>query len=176
MEQICADLQAEHDALDAVVAHITEEQWDTDTPAEGWDVKDTIVHLVHADVAARIAVDEPDRFVELKNGLLTSGFESVFGSKEGKTGEEVLAWWRDERAQMLAAFATRAPKERIPWFGPDMSALSFGGRLRHKSSQRSHSLVRAGHERAVVCHRPAHGDMVSRPRRRRHGRCAMALD
>ncbi|MEM7322752.1 MAG: TIGR03084 family metal-binding protein [Actinomycetota bacterium] len=125
MERICADLEAEHDALDAVVADITEDQWNTDTPAEGWDVKDTIVHLIHADVAARIAVTEPDRFLELKTGLLTSGFESVFGSKDGKTGTEILAWWRDERSQMLTAFAARGPKDRIPWFGPDMSALSF---------------------------------------------------
>ncbi len=26
---------------------------------------------------------------------------------------------------MVSAFRTRAPKDRIPWFGPDMSALSF---------------------------------------------------
>lgn len=125
MEQICADLEAEHAALDAVVADMTEERWNAATPAEGWDVKDTIVHLVQADIAARIAVTEPDRFVQLKTGVLTGGFDAAVGSKAGKTGQEILDWWRDERAQMLAAFGSRAPKDRIPWFGPDMSTLSF---------------------------------------------------
>lgn len=125
MEQICADLAAEHDALDAVVANITEEQWNAATPAEGWDVKDTIVHLIQADIAARIAVVEPERFVEIKDGILQSGFEEVFGSKAGKSGAEILTWWRDERSTMLEAFASRGPKDRIPWFGPDMSTLSF---------------------------------------------------
>ncbi len=125
MEQICADLSAEHDALDAIVAPLSEDEWGAATPAEGWDVKDTIVHLVQADIAARIAVTEPDRFVELRDGALAGGFEAAFGSKEGKTGQEILAWWRAERATMLAAFRSRGPKDRIPWFGPDMSTLSF---------------------------------------------------
>ncbi len=125
MEQICADLEAEHAALDAVVSGLTEEQWNTDTPAEGWDVKDTIVHLIQADIAARIAVVDPDGFLEAKASIATGGFDAAFGSKDGKTGEEILAWWRDERGQMLAAFRSRGPKDRIPWFGPDMSTLSF---------------------------------------------------
>lgn len=125
MEQICADLEAEHAALDAVVADLSEERWKAATPAEGWDVKDTIVHLIQADIAARIAVTEPDRFVEIKHGIATSGFDQVFGSKSDKTGQEILAWWREERQQMLEAFRSKGPKDRIPWFGPDMSALSF---------------------------------------------------
>ena len=125
MEQICNDLEAEHDALDAIVANISEETWCADTPAEGWDVKDTIVHLIQADVAARIAVTDPERFAELKNAAATGGLAAAFGQKGSRTGEEILTWWRDERAQMTTAFRSRGPKDRIPWFGPDMSTLSF---------------------------------------------------
>lgn len=125
MDQICTDLEAEHAALDAVVAHLDEEAWNKPTPAEGWDIKDTIVHLIQADMAARIAVTDPERFDEIKARLATDGFAGVFGSKTGRTGAEILAWWRDERGQMLDAFRARGPKDRIPWFGPDMSALSF---------------------------------------------------
>jgi uncharacterized protein (TIGR03084 family) len=126
MDDICADLEAEHDALDAVVADLDEGWWTTATPAQGWDVKDTVVHLIQADVAARIAVEEPERFVELRDGAVVSGgLDAAFGAKGDRSGAEVLAWWRDERARMVAAFRTRGPKDRIPWFGPDMSALSF---------------------------------------------------
>ncbi|MGF1596766.1 MAG: TIGR03084 family metal-binding protein [Acidimicrobiales bacterium] len=125
MEQICDDLAAEHAALDTVVAGLDEAGWTTPTPAEGWDIKDTIVHLVQADVAARIAVEDPEAFVEAKHAIAEGRGLDAFGSLEGRSGAEVLAWWRDERSRMLAAFRSRGPKDRIPWFGPDMSTLSF---------------------------------------------------
>lgn len=125
MDEICNDLAQEHDGLDSVVASITEEQWMMDTAAEGWDVKDTIVHLIQADMAANMAVTDGDAFQEAKARMLDGGFDSAFGSKGDKSGAEILQWWRDERTKMLDAFRSRGPKDRIPWFGPDMSTLSF---------------------------------------------------
>lgn len=126
MDDICADLEAEHEALDVLVAELDEAGWQIDTPAEGWDIADTIVHLIQADVAARIAVTEPERFVELRDGdAARGGLEAAFGARGERSGAEILHWWRDERAQMVAAFRSRGPKDRIPWFGPDMSTLSF---------------------------------------------------
>ncbi len=37
----------------------------------------------------------------------------------------MLNWWRDERRQLHAALAALDPKDRLPWYGPPMSALSF---------------------------------------------------
>ena len=125
MDQICDDLQAEHDALDAIVADISEEQWTTATPAEGWDVKDTIVHLIQADAAASLAVNDPDGFAEAKKQMMAGKGLAFFASTDGRTGAEILELWRSERAIMLDAFRSRGPKDRIPWFGPDMSTLSF---------------------------------------------------
>lgn len=126
MDAICDDLAAEHAALDAIVANIDEATWSTDTPAEGWDVKDTIVHLIQADMAASLAVTDADAFQAAKAEMMSGGGSlDYFATTEGKTGADVLALWRDERAKMLDAFRSRAPKDRIPWFGPDMSTLSF---------------------------------------------------
>jgi len=125
MDQICNDLQAEHDALDAIVAGISEETWTTATPAEGWDIKDTIVHLIQADMAASLAANDADGFAKAKKAMLEGGGLEWFATGDGKTGAEVLELWRSERAIMLDAFRSRGPKERIPWFGPDMSTRSF---------------------------------------------------
>lgn len=127
MEQICNDLEAETEALAAVVAGITEEQWTTDTPAEGWDVKETIVHLIQADIAASLAVLDPDEFVKAKEAMAAdpaSGLGMLAGRGD-KTGDEVMQWFLDERTRMTDAFRSRGRKDRIPWFGPDMSTLSF---------------------------------------------------
>ncbi|MDE0802892.1 MAG: maleylpyruvate isomerase N-terminal domain-containing protein, partial [Acidimicrobiales bacterium] len=42
---IAADLRAEQEALDAVVADLDEAQWQTDTASPGWSVADQIGHL-----------------------------------------------------------------------------------------------------------------------------------
>ena len=127
MKQICADLAAEHVALDAIVAGLTDEQWRQDTPAEGWDIADTIAHLVFADLAASMAVADPAAFEHAKAELAAGrgGFDDAFGKAPSAKGAATLAWWRENRAMMLDAFAACAPKDRIPWFGPSMSALSF---------------------------------------------------
>ena len=125
MEQICNDLAAEHAALDAIVADLDEGGWTTQTPAEGWDVKDTIVHLIQADMAASLAVTDADGFQAAKEAINAGQGLEWFVTSEGKSGAEVLALWRAEREKMLDAFRSRGPKDRIPWFGPDMSTLSF---------------------------------------------------
>ena len=125
MDQICDDLAAEHSALDTIVSALDDVAWQVATPAEGWDIKDTIAHLVQADVAASMAVLEPERFIEARAAMLAIGSLDGFFSAEGRSGADVLASWRTERTKMVDAFRSRGPKDRIPWFGPDMSTRSF---------------------------------------------------
>lgn len=127
MDQICNDLEAETAALEAVIDGLTEEQWTADTPADGWDVKDTIVHLIQADIAASQAVLDPDGFSKTKAAMAATPERglAMLAERGSKTGDEVIAWFRDERSRMIEAFRARGPKDRIPWFGPDMSTLSF---------------------------------------------------
>ena len=73
MDAICDDLAAEHGALDAIVADLDEAGWTTATPAEGWDVKDTIVHLIQADMAASLAVTDADGFQDAKRQMNEGG-------------------------------------------------------------------------------------------------------
>ncbi len=124
MGPICADLAAEHAALDAIVADLTEAEWQTPTPAEGWDVRATIVHIVQADAAGYLAVADPEAFERAKQVAVSGGLDA-FGTSAGRSGADTLTWWRETRRQMLDAFAPLGAKDRIPWFGPSMSALSF---------------------------------------------------
>lgn len=128
MKQICADLAAEHAALDGIVVGLDPSQWNLLTPAENWAIRDQIGHLAYFDERARIAAEQPDRFkwevavamANLDRFVLESG-------EKGRTlpAAKLLGWWRGERAAMLQAFERLDPKDRLPWYGPDMSALSF---------------------------------------------------
>jgi uncharacterized protein (TIGR03084 family) len=125
---LCDDLAAEHAALDVIVADLDEARWRTATPAEGWDVRDSIAHLAFFDEAATLAARDPAAFErELLGGVVADhdGFmTSVLERGRAMPGRDVLAWWRSVRSEFLSTFRVLDPSTRVPWFGPPMSAAS----------------------------------------------------
>ena len=125
MRRICDDLEAEHDALDALVSGLEGKRWDTPTPAEGWAVRDQITHLACTDVAARWAVADGEEWrAELARPKGERERRQIETARR-MSPSELLAWWRESRRAMLDALRRLDPKARIPWYGPSMSALSF---------------------------------------------------
>lgn len=127
MKQICEDLRAEHDALEAILANLDEEQWMIMTPSPGWNIKDQIRHLAYFDDRAALAASDAESFgkhiEEVVNDL--SAFVKMLDNVGTDMSiEELMGWWRRERKKMLEAYAAIGPKDRLPWYGPPMSALS----------------------------------------------------
>jgi uncharacterized protein (TIGR03084 family) len=125
------DLDAEERALDDVVANLDDEQWRRATQAPGWDVRDQIIHLAFVEELARMSAAEPDAFAveaaEAAKGGLAFEAKHLARGRE-RSGADVLAWWRRERASALDALRARAavdPGARLEWFGPPMSLRSF---------------------------------------------------
>jgi uncharacterized protein (TIGR03084 family) len=125
------DLVAEEASLDDLVEGLGDDGWTTPTPSEGWTVRDQVAHLAASEEWAALALTEPERFrteasalnedpvaraAEMRCGLL---------ARRPPPGTEPLEWWRVGRTTMLAELRGHEPKDRIPWFGPDMSAMSF---------------------------------------------------
>lgn len=131
LSDICADLAAEHEALDAIVAPLVDPAWDTPTPAEGWSVRDQISHLAYFDDRASFAAADPDGFKSWRDSSAMSELARTDGDPadvalgRSLAPSDLLAQWRAGRAAMLLGFAPLDAKARIPWFGPDMSAASF---------------------------------------------------
>jgi len=126
LRSLCADLQAEHEALDAIVAALDEVDWKLPTPADNWDVRDTVAHLCYFDETARLAVVDPSAFAahvdDLVNGWLGRPDERLGRSTPP---DELLARWRSSRAALVDAVAVLDPAARLPWYGPPMSTVSF---------------------------------------------------
>jgi len=125
------DLVAEEQDLDALVGSLDERGWSSPTPAEGWTVRDQIAHLAATEEWATLALsdpvafgaaleelnDDPDaRTEEVRRGLL---------ARRAPPDTEALRWWHQGRSTMVAHLRAHGPKDRLPWFGPDMSAMSF---------------------------------------------------
>ena len=125
---LVADLAAEHDDLERIVAALDEDGWNTPTPAEGWAVRDQISHLAFFDDAAHDAIDDPEAFTAALADVVDDpdGYvaRATARGREG-SGAEVLTWWRGARARLLGALDGLDPSARLPWYGPPMSARSF---------------------------------------------------
>ncbi|MGO9909545.1 MAG: TIGR03084 family metal-binding protein [Acidimicrobiales bacterium] len=127
MDELLSDLGDEHDALDDVLTDLTQAEWQTATPAEGWQVRDQISHLAYFDTTAALALVSPDRFEEHKAALMAGEAGSAPDVALGRSvdGRHLLADWRTGRRDLLDAARAADPARRVPWYGPDMSLASF---------------------------------------------------
>ncbi len=127
MKQICEDLRTEHEALDAVLKNLDEGQWMTMTPSPGWNIKDQVRHLAYFDDRAALSTSDSDAFGKHLEEVMSDlrGFIKMLDDV-GKDMpiEELTSWWQRERTKMLEAYAATGRKDRLPWYGPPMSALS----------------------------------------------------
>ena len=128
MEQICIDLAMEQQELDAVVANLDEAGWKTMTPAEGWDIKEQIRHIAYFEDRARLCASKPEAFKQWLTEMLHDPdkmMAHVETTGKDLTAAQTLEWWREERRALLNILAKMDRKYRLPWYGPDMSAISF---------------------------------------------------
>jgi uncharacterized protein (TIGR03084 family) len=123
-----ADLRAESDDLDAVIAGAGPDGLGKPTPAEGWSVADTLGHLWFFDREGRRALEEPDGFVADLEKLWADPDEYMRKHEETHRalGDALIPSWQDERRRIINALAAIDPKTRVPWYGPSMSPMSFG--------------------------------------------------
>ena len=127
MKQICEDLKTEHEELDAALSGLDEEQWMIMTPSPGWNIKDTMRHLAYFDDRAALAASDSEAFgkhLEEVMGDLSAFIKMLDDVGKDMSIEKLMGWWRTERSKMLEAFAATGRKDRLPWYGPPMSALS----------------------------------------------------
>ncbi|WP_188188265.1 TIGR03084 family metal-binding protein [Nonomuraea sp. SYSU D8015] len=123
MAELLDDLRAETASLEALLQPLRDADWELTTPAEGWAVRDQVSHLAWFDDAAARAATDPEGF-----HASLSGFRSVDDlvlQARGMPPAELLEWFRAARARSLQAFAALDARDRLPWFGPAMSAASF---------------------------------------------------
>jgi uncharacterized protein (TIGR03084 family) len=128
LNPIVADLRAESDELDALVAPLADDRWATPTPAAGWTIAHQIGHLLWTDRMALSAVTDETAFA----GMLEAAAANPTGFVDAGADElaaaspaALLADWRLTRGQLHDALLTVPDGRKLPWFGPPMSAASM---------------------------------------------------
>ncbi|MEV0805656.1 TIGR03084 family metal-binding protein [Micromonospora sp. NPDC050200] len=123
---LLADLAAESEQLDALVAALPPEAWAEPTPAPGWTIGHQLAHLAWTDEVARLAATDVDAFYASVTSapdpsrLVDDGAEQFLAPPA-----ELLARWRTGRAALADALAAVPPGEKLPWYGTRMSAASM---------------------------------------------------
>jgi uncharacterized protein (TIGR03084 family) len=126
LTQVLADLEAEGDRLEQLVAGLDDDGWHTPTPAPGWDVATQVAHLAWTDeVALKAATDK---------AAWDAVVLEAIADPEGYVDAQALALapepdlmprWRRARAELRAALVAMPQGEKMPWFGPPMSPTSM---------------------------------------------------
>lgn len=123
---VAADLRAEQNALDDIVAALDVSDWDAPTASPGWAVRDQIGHLTYFDGAAALAITDQDAF----NASLDALLNGDGGLDESTLYRQLdpaalLEQWRANRRLLNEASEGLGESDRIPWYGPSMGAKSF---------------------------------------------------
>lgn len=125
---IVADLRAESDDLDALVAPLPAHRWADPTPAPGWTIAHQIGHLLWTDRVALTAVIDEAGFAEVLQAAAAdpAGFVDA-GAEElaALAPAELLTAWRATRGRLHEALLMVPDGRKLPWFGPPMSAASM---------------------------------------------------
>jgi|SRR5690625_638327 len=127
-ERIVADLRAESDDLDTLVAPLADSQWGTSTPAQGWTIAHQIGHLLWTDRLSLTSITDEAGFAD----ALAAAMKDPTGFVDAGAAElaqlppaDLLADWRSTRARLHEALLGVPDGHKLPWFGPPMSAASM---------------------------------------------------
>ena len=125
VRELAADLHAEQESLDAIVARLTDEQWGLPTPSPGWSVADQIGHLTYFDGAAATAIADPEAFRASVNQLMAADDRDTLTLHRHLSSPELLAAWRANRIRLADVATSLGDDARVAWYGPSMGAKSF---------------------------------------------------
>lgn len=128
---VLADLLAEQEALDPIVAALSDADWDVPTASPRWSVVDQLAHLTYFDHSAAFAIEHPDRWSEETDRLWGAlGGEAdidalTLGPVRALPPSQRYDAWTLGRQELARAALALTDDGRVPWYGPSMGAKSF---------------------------------------------------
>jgi enediyne biosynthesis protein E11 len=117
-QDVYADLVAEGEALDRIVAGLDPEQWSLQTPAPGWTIAHQVAHMASVARLAQAAVSAPSAFKEQAaraTGDFDAAVQAMLQPYLAYPPHTLLDRWRADRRAVNEALAAVPPGEIVPW-------------------------------------------------------------
>ena len=131
MDELLADLGAQHRELWSLLEPLDDAGWARPTPCEGWDIADVVLHLQQTDQLG-IASIRGDLSRDIEEFMRAGGESSVDDAAaagvedaRGANGSAVGAQWRDSAAELREALAAVDPSARLQWVVGQLSARTL---------------------------------------------------
>jgi enediyne biosynthesis protein E11 len=128
VDDVLADLAAEGDDLDLLLAGLSQEQWQTPTPSPGWTVAHQVGHLASSDESTVAAVRDPAVFAA-RQAAIAENFESAMDLTAAQFAaaapDALLATWRAQRAEVISVLASVPAGQRVPWVVAPLSPAAI---------------------------------------------------
>ena len=140
LKEVVDDLRAESDALDAVLAKLDDDAAGKETPAVGWDTRDTVGHLADTNDIMYDSITDGARDLMSEAAAAVEGTNTpaadpkavdLFTARQIEkvrkmSWPDVHAWWRSSNTKLHDLLDTLDPSKKYRW-GPNMvSPLSLG--------------------------------------------------
>ena len=121
------DLRTEGNELKGLVGSLNEADWKRATPFKDWTVNDVIAHLHTTDLVAMQALADPGGFRDMvrsdRRAIWSGGAANNLADLP--SGAALGERWHECLGTLCDRLADTDPAQRVPWFGPDMSARMF---------------------------------------------------
>jgi uncharacterized protein (TIGR03084 family) len=125
-QTVVADLVADANELDRILAGLDESQWRQATPAPGWTVAHQVAHLAATFRLAALAASDPAAF-QAVTARLSDDFDANVSTALAPYLEHsppaLFERWQAERAAVVAALAEHRPDDLLPWLVRPLPAV-----------------------------------------------------
>ena len=131
MLQIATDFREEVDELHAFLQTLKPDDWKRETAFMGWSIWDVVAHLHYFDVVSLASLESEETFAPERQAVIVAAGQGRtlqdlalerFASLDAKS---LLAQWLSTAHILADAVGQLDPKQRVPWFGPDMGVRMF---------------------------------------------------
>ena len=156
LQGLLDDLTAEGDQLRLTVERLGPEGWARPTPAPGWTVATQVVHLLWTDEVAVLAAHshESPEAKAAWDDVVLAAINDPMGYVDAAAFElaelprdEAMARWSDSRSALRSALSGLPAGQKMPWFGPPMSAASMATARFMETWAHAHDVYDAAGER-----------------------------
>lgn len=114
MDDLLAELQAEYDRLDAILASLTEAQWMSASGVPPWTIRDVMVHLAQTEEGVSNTIAAATLRFNDRDGTLDDEVAAMV-AEDNSSPAEVHAWWRTASAASIRSLAAADPDRHVAW-------------------------------------------------------------
>ena len=129
--QQIADLRAEADEFDRLLAGLRDDDWRRTTLFKGWTIDDIVQHLHIGDRMGLAAATSDAAFsalfadIQARRATGLSRLDETRKQLAGLTGRVLHERWRVTLQELCDALAAKPADARLKWAGPDMGVRMF---------------------------------------------------